>query len=210
MLPVALLATGMIAVGCDSDEDYTLLDQEYATMEEDALAAHTAAMEGWNEWNSVLSTVAVADDADESHSTAYTTAQTRLNEYKTRLDEGQTQIAQWRTDLDAAKEEGREAYQAKMDEAKTWFNDYNTWLAEYNAELQRYRDAQATAAADGSTPWYVTMYGTAPATEMIDTVAVSGDADGDDVINPAAEEIDDAANDAADEASETEGDDSSN
>lgn len=214
MLPVALLAAGMIAVGCDSDEDYTALDQEYATMEEDALATHTAAMEGWNEWNSELSTVTVADDADEAHRTAYTTAQTRLNEYKTRLDEGQTQIAQWKTDLEAAKEEGREAYQAKLDEAKTWFNDYNTWLAEYNAELQRYRDAQAAAAVEGSDPWYVVMYGPAPATDMNDTAATTADADGDGVMNEEADGIDDdvdavkdAAKDAADEVSDIIGDD---
>ena len=76
MLPVALLAAGMIGVGCDAEEDYTALDQEYATMEEGALAAHAEALEGWNEWNSQLSTVTVADDADEAHRTAYTTAQT--------------------------------------------------------------------------------------------------------------------------------------
>lgn len=210
MFPVALLAAGMIAVGCDSDEDYSELDAEYATLEESTLAAHNEALEGWNEWNADLTSVTVADDWDENHTAAYQTAQTRMNEYKAKLDEGQTQVAQWKTDLEAAKAEGREAYQAKLDEAKTWFNDYNTWLAEYNNDLQAYRDAR-TNTGEGAEPWWFVMYG--PTTDMTTDTVAAADPDGDGVMNEEADGIDDdveavkeAGKDVLDKASEAIGD----
>ena len=206
-MPLMLIVAGMAVIGCGETEDYSALETEYTAAEEAALAAHTEAMEGWNEWNGDLTTVAVADDWDEAHVAAHAAALAKVAEYKTKLDEGQANVDKWKADLEAAKTEGGEAYSTALTNATAWYNEYTTWLNDYKADWAMYQDAKANA-TEGSEPWWFVMYGSPVSMEA---AAETGDMDAEKDAAMSVEADDAAAGtDAADDASDAASDESSN
>ena len=213
MMPMMLLVAGMVAIGCGETEDYSAVEGEYTTAEEAALAAHTEAMQGWEEWNNDLTTVTVADDWDEDHIAAHQAANAKMAEYKTKLDEGQANVDKWKADIAAAKEEGGEAYRTALTDATAWYNDYNTWLNDYKADWTRYQDTKNNW-TEGSEPWWYTMYGTNTSAETNDPAAATGDdnaeananANGDTDAGDFDDDVQDAVDGALDAASDVIGD----
>lgn len=202
----ALLMGGAI-VGCGG-EDYTELDNEYASMN-DALASKYAEVEkGFNEMNAELGTISVADDWDDARRASYDAARAQMDDYNKQLQDGKQKMAQWKVDLEAAKQESREVYEARLKEARSWYDEYNAWLDNLNNDIVRYREAKAS---EGTDPWWVTVYTVnAQGTTTADGTATTGDdddgkmdeeADGfeDDkeAIKGAAKDVKDAAKDAA-------------
>lgn len=202
-----LVVAGMVAVGCGETEDYSALENEYTAAEEAALASHTDAMNGWNEWNSDLTTVTVADDWDEAHVAAHAAALAKIAEYKTKLDEGQANVDKWKADLEVAKTEGGEAYRTALTSATAWYNEYTTWLNDYKADWAMYQDAKANT-VEGSEPWWFVMYGTPVS---IDPAAETGDMGAETDAAKSVEAGDaEAGTEAADDASDAASDESSN
>ncbi len=173
-IALSLALVGTIAVGCGDSEDYATADTTYATMNDATLAAHTSALEAFGEMNTAMSSMTVADDWSDAHKAAFANAQAKMGAYQAKFDEGAKSVASLGADLEAAKKEGREAYDAKLAEATQWHADYNAWLAEYNTEVEAWR-AQADA-AEGSEPWWYTTYSTNTEAEAIPT-------DGDETVD---------------------------
>ncbi len=192
---IGALAIGLVMTGCG--DDYSDLDNEYSALHDSTAARYTSVSEGLNDMQSDLGTVTVADDWDESRRASYNAAQTRMQEYNRQLQERQQQMNQWDADLEAAKEQGREAYEARLNEARIWYNEYNAWLDELERDVIRYRELSAASDPD---PWWVTIYTVTP----VDTTASGMDGDGSaydeeaDGIDDDVEAVKDAAKDTKD------------